>query len=280
MVSKLLIVLAVAIAGVAVVGGAYAFMGDNDSKREGTVEDSVGNKIDISKEYKRISSMTAVGTEIVSDLGLRSSLVGVTNSAHIYEMTEHVYGLNMTFDYPATIPDDITSGKLVGFKWGVKAENVAATDPDLVIMDPASVNKDDSTMKQLQALGIACFVLFEENDWDTIGKNYLSLGKILNKEKRAQEINKACVDADKAVIDKFKGQKSLKVAYVCYCYDTYYIYNQSGAMDAALRLGCTNAMPTNTTTTITPEQIAAADPDIILFDDMGTSLNWTDVIAK
>jgi|GEM_PF-1127556 iron complex transport system substrate-binding protein len=281
--TKVIAVAAVAIIAVAAVGGFLVLNNNNnknDSQDPGFVTDAVGNKIDLSKEYKNIASGTAVGTEIVCDLGMKSSLVAVTNSAHIYDMTAHVSGISLSFDYPSTIATEIAAGTLTALKWSWSVEQVADTEADLMLLDYSSVTADDSKMKQLQELGITCVVLFAENDWDTICKNYTTMGKILKKEARATEINDAAVAADAKIMSKFTSQTGKKIAYICHCYGKYYIYNQSGLMDAALKLGCTNALATSTTTTITPEQIAAANPDFIFFDDMGTSLNWTDVIAE
>ena len=271
----------VIIAAAGIGGGIYYFTKDkgNDGPTETTVTDSVGNVIDITKEYNKIASTTAVGTEVVCDLGLRSSLVGVTNSAHIYDMTTHVNGINLEFDYPATIAADIAGGKLVAYGWSWSTEQVASSNPDLVILDPSSVAASDEKMKQLQALGITCVVIYDGDEWEAIKNNYTILGKILHKQSRATEIYNAAVAADQKIMDKFNGQTSKKIGYVCYCWGSYYIYNTSGFMDAALRLGCTNALPSATTTTITAEQLAAADIDYLFFDDMGTSLNWSEVIT-
>ncbi len=278
--AKLIAVLAVAIIAIAGVAG-YVLLKDNgnNNDRPESLTDAAGNVIDLKKTYSKVASTTAVGTEIVCDLGMKSSLVAVTNSAHIYEMTQKVNGVNLTFDYPTTIPQDIADGKLMVLKYNWTAEQVAEAKADLVIIDHNVVAADDSKMKQLQTLGITCLVLYEENTWDKINENYSMLGKVFDKTSRADEINKAALDADKKVMDKFKAQNGKNIAYICYCYNTYYIYNQSGLMDAALRMGCTNVMPTTTTTTITPEQIAAKNIDFIFFDDMGTSLNWEEVIA-
>lgn len=277
--TQMLALAAVAIIAVAAIGAGAYFLTKDDGD-SGEVTDSVGNVIDTTKTYSKIASTTAVGTEVVCDLGLRANIVGATNSAHIYDMTTHVSGVALEFDYPSTMKADIDSGKIAKFKWNWSSETVAATNPDLVLLDPSSVATDDSKMKQLQALGITCFVLWDENNWEDIGKNYKVLGKVLDKYDRAKEIVKAGEKADAKIMEKFKDQSSKKIAYVCYCYGTYYIYDSSGLMDAALKLGCTNAMASDKTSTITAEQILSANPDFIIFDDMGTSLDWNAVIAE
>ncbi len=278
-------ILIIAVAAVAIIAiGCAAFFlmnnGGEPEKKEQSITDASGNVTDLTKDYTKVASTTAVGTEIVCDLGMKSRLVAVTNSAHIYEMTEKVNGVNLTFDYPGNIPTLISNGSLMVLKYNWTAEQVAGANADLVIIDHNAVASDDSKMKQLQDLKITCLVLYEENSWEKIAENYNMLAKVFGKTDRAKEINSAAEKADKKILDKFASQPKLKVAYVCYCYDTYYIYNQSGLMDAALRLGCTNALPTQATTTITAEQIAAADIDVLIFDDMGTSLDWDAVIEK
>jgi len=71
----------------------------------------------------------------------------------------------------------------------------------------------------------------------------------------------------------------MKVAHICYCFGSYYTYKESGPLNVMLDLGCTNALPTTSSyATITAEAILQANPDLIIFDDMATNLNWTDVI--
>lgn len=279
--SKILVIGVAVVAIAAVVGISIVIAGNNDDSndRPDSITDASGNVIDLTKDYEKVASTTAVGTEIMCDLEMKSKLVAVTNSSHIYEMTTHVSGIDLTLDYPSDIPDLIAAGTLTVLKYNWTAEQVAATNADLVIIDHNAVASDDSKMKQLQELGITCLVLYEENSWEKIGENYTMLGQVFDNKDRADDIIDAAEEADKMIMDKFEDQKSLKVAYICYCWGSYYIYNQSGLMDAALRLGCTNALPTETTTTITAEQVAAADIDVIFFDDMGTSLDWDAQIA-
>jgi len=284
--NKMVSIVAVIILIVAAVGvGAYFLLKDDDKGGNSyeTVTDAAGNSIKLDSAPERIVTTTVTATEDICDLGMRSALVGVSLDSHVYDVSTKVNGLDLTFEYPSTIEKDIEDGKLASVGKSTKwtAETVAACNPDLVIMDYNQISSDDSRMKQLQSLGITCVVLYSENGWDKINENITMLGNILAKQDRAKEITDATIAADKMIMEKFSGQKSMKVAHICYCFGSYYIYNESGPINVAISLGCTNAIPTTKSfATITPEDIAAANPDYIIFDDMATNLVWSDVIAS
>ncbi len=283
---KVLVIIAVVIVAVAAIAAAFVLTssgGNKDSPTE--VTDAYGNVIKLDKVPERIVSTTVTATEDISDLGLRSAIVGATMNNHVYDMTTTVPGIPLTFDYPATMEADLNAGKvtIIGTSNSWTAETVAACNPDLVVMEMNQISTAEglARMTQLKSLGITCAVMSSENTWKDITGNITLLGNILGKQSRASEITSAIEKADKAILDTFKNVGSKKVAHICYCYGSYYIYNESGPMNVMLQLGGTNALPTSSSfTTITPEHILEANPDLIIFDDMGTSLNWEDVIAE
>ena len=283
--SKQIAIIAVVIVAVAAIAAAFVLTQGSHNDEPGEITDAYGNVIKLDKVPERIVSTTVTATENICDLGLRANLVGVSLNSHVYEVTTKVTGVPLTFDYPATIEADIESGKLASVgtsnKW--TAETVAKCNPELVVMEMNQISTAETLarMTQLQSLGITCCVLSSENTWEDINSNITLLGELFGKQTRAKEITSAANHADKTIRDAVGKVSGLRVAHICFCWGTYYIYNESGPMNVMLNLGCTNALPTTSSfATITTEAILEANPDLIIFDDMATNLNWTDVIAE
>lgn len=282
------IIVIVAVCAVAVVA-----TGDDDSDDDddgssetvyGTITDAAGNEITLTGSETRIVSVTVTAAEMVCDLGLRSYLVGATTDSGIYSVDSEVIGISMDLDYPATIEEDIESGTItdVGTYYGWTAESVSAANPDIVIMDYGQISSDASRMEQLQELGVICIVLYDESGIDCICQNYEMLGTAFGVSDVAEELTSQIVAVSDAIYNAVSGASTeLTVAHICYCYGYYYIYNSSSTLDVLLNLGATNALPTDSSyAVITVEDIAAADPDLIIFDDMATGLDWDEVIEE
>ncbi|MBR2348380.1 MAG: ABC transporter substrate-binding protein, partial [Candidatus Methanomethylophilaceae archaeon] len=214
-----------------------------------------------------------------------------TSDEGIYDVESKILGFDMTFDYPASIESDIAKGKVKSIgEWGSwTAESVLAAvgegkenrETTLVIMDYNQISSDASRMTQIQNAGVTVFVLNTDSGWEVIKENYTLLGKAIGASDRAEKI---CNEIDDFVSDIKKATPTvsgLKVAKICYCFGSFYIYNQSEVMDVAESLGCVNALPTTQSfATVSKEAIAAADPDIIIFDDMSMGLNWEEELEK
>ena len=268
---------------VAAVGVVWFTQAKDDGPTYAEVTDAVGNKIKLSDAPERIATTTVVATEMICDLGYRDRFVGASSDAGIYDVESKVYGVDLDLDYPGTIKQDMESGKIkaVGqfYKW--TAESVLACKPDFVVMEEIQVEKDPSQMDQIKSLGVTVFVLWSDSTWEMIKKGYTALGDALGKQDRAKHICDCIDKGDMAVKDKVGSAKPLNVAHICYCFGSYYIYNLSSPMMVIEALGSKNALPTTQSfVTITPETIAAAKIDLIIFDDMATSLDWSEVIAQ
>ena len=275
---------------VAAVGVGW-FMTSDDQEKPGSVTDSYGNVIDFDETPKQFISTTVTAAEMIADLGFRDRIVGATSDEGIYDVESKILGFDMTFDYPASIESDIAKGKVKSIgEWGSwTAESVLAAvgegkenrETTLVIMDYNQISSDASRMTQIQNAGVTVFVLNTDSGWEIIKENYTLLGKAIGASDRAEKI---CNEIDDFVSDIEKATPSvsgLKVAKICYCFGSFYIYNQSEVMDVAESLGCVNALPTTQSfATVSKEAIAAADPDIIIFDDMSMGLNWEEELEK
>ena len=137
--SKHIAIIVVVIVAIVAIAGAFVLTQQGDQHKDvpGEIKDACGNVIKLDKVPERIVSTTVTATENICDLGLRGNLVGVSMDSHVYEVTSTVTGVPLTFDYPATIVDDVNNGKIasVGKSTGWTAESVSKTNPDLVVME-------------------------------------------------------------------------------------------------------------------------------------------------
>ena len=275
------------VAVLVVAGAAFILVNHNDDDDGGwdgkTVIDAIGNEVSLKEAPNRIASTTVTATEYICQLGYRNALVGATVNAGVYDVDNEVIGIDMDLDYPKTIKEDLESGKIIGVgkttNWSV--ESVAATNPDLVLVGQDSAEKNPAYLDQFKSLDIVVYVISNGSTWDEIFTNYRNLGKLLSAEDRANKIIEDIDKADDLLMDAVSGMGTgLKVAKICYCYGKYYVYDTTPILETMLSTGATNAIPVEVGyTVITPENIAQADPDIIIFDDMSTGLDWADVIA-
>ena len=275
-------IIAIALAAMVIVAGVAIFVTGNDNSSEG-VEDAVGNVVKLDGKPERIASTTVTATEYVCQLGYRDALVGATMNNGVYDVDEKIIGIDMNLDYPKTIKEDINSGKIanVGKATSWSVESVAATNPELVLLGESSVESDSSKMEQFKSLGIKVFVISDGSEWKDIFENYSDLGKLLSAEDKANKIINDIKSSEEKLRKSVEGLgKDLKVAHICYCYKKYYVYDSSVCIEAAMLFGATNAIKSEVNfTAITPEVIAEKNPDVIIFDDMTTHLNWEEVIS-
>ncbi|MBE6518136.1 MAG: ABC transporter substrate-binding protein [Thermoplasmata archaeon] len=273
----ILVIAVVAVAAIAV------FMVPHDQK-EG-VTDYAGNVIELTKDPTRIVCTDVVGAEIVSDLGYNKAIVGVSSYASVFDVSSDIVGIDLDLDYPGNLVADIESGKvaIVGSYYNWTADAVAACEPDIVIISKEQISSDTSKMTQLQTLGITVIVLNNEYGFQDSLDNYSLLGKILGK----QSMTKKITDAMTSAFEKIKevAAKSdlagKKYAYIC---DSgsygFYIYKNHMIITLLNSVGFVNSMPVNATTKIQfQEELAKANPDFIILDDMSMGLDWATVVA-
>ena len=179
--------IAVAVAAIVVIVAAAVAItyigGGSDDSSSGEdellrVTDAMGNNIQLEERPDRIVSTTVTAAEMISDLGFRAQLVGATTDPGIYDVDSDVVGIDIEFDYPASIQSEIDAGTItnVGTFYGWTAESVATANPDLVIMEANQLEADASRMTQLQSLGVTVIVLWSDSGIDVIERNYEMLG--------------------------------------------------------------------------------------------------------
>ena len=284
--NKVLLVVAIVVVAVVAVAAVVVLGGSSHDEKEG-VTDYMGNTILLKEDPKRIVSTSAVSSEMISNLGYRDTIVGVTSAANVYDVIDYVVGLDFDLNYPAGLAQDVESGKVtrIGSYNGWTAEQAASLNPDIVIVEKAQVETTPTKMTQLQALGIVVIVINSDYGFQDCLDNYTMLGKIFGKQSLAKDIVKQmqkAYDNVKKVAAK-SDMAGKKYAYICTCppYGNY-IYRNALIINLLNDVGFVNALPVTEGSYVTiqlQEAIASSNPDFIVFDDMGMNLNWTEVIA-
>ena len=152
-----------------------------------TITDFLGREITIEKEPERIVSLAPSVTELIFAVGAGDRVVGVTE----YDT------------YPEEVKD---LPKVGGFK-GPNIELITAQEPDIVF---ASTLSGKEEMETLEKMGIPV-VMIEAKSIDNIYESIEMLGKITNKEEKAQTIVNEMKSKIQEISEKVKDKPKVKV---------------------------------------------------------------------
>jgi iron complex transport system substrate-binding protein len=152
-----------------------------------TITDFLGREITIEKEPERIVSLAPSVTELIFAVGAGDRVVGVTE----YDT------------YPEEVKD---LPKVGGFK-GPNIELITAQEPDIVF---ASTLSGKEEMETLEKMGIPVVVI-EAKSIDNIYESIEMLGKITNKEEKAQTIVNEMKSKIQEISEKVKDRPKIKV---------------------------------------------------------------------
>jgi iron complex transport system substrate-binding protein len=152
-----------------------------------TITDFLGREITIEKEPERIVSLAPSVTELIFAVGAGDRVVGVTE----YDT------------YPEEVKD---LPKVGGFK-GPNIELITAQEPDIVF---ASTLSGKEEMETLEKMGIPVVVI-EAKSIDNIYESIEMLGKITNKEEKAQTIVNEMKSKIQEISNKVKDRPKIKV---------------------------------------------------------------------
>jgi len=152
-----------------------------------TITDFLGREITIEKEPERIVSLAPSVTELIFAVGAGDRVVGVTE----YDT------------YPEEVKD---LPKVGGFK-GPNIELITAQEPDIVF---ASTLSGKEEMETLEKMGIPV-VMIEAKSIDNIYESIEMLGKITNKEEKAQTIVNEMKSKIQEISEKVKDRPKIKV---------------------------------------------------------------------
>lgn len=152
-----------------------------------TITDFLGREITIEKEPERIVSLVPSVTELIFAVGAGDRVVGVT-------------------DYD-TYPEEVKDLPKVGGVKGPNIELITAQEPDIVF---ASTLSGKEEMETLEKMGIPVLVI-EAKSIDNIYESIEILGKITNKEEKAQTIVNEMKSKIQEISNKVKDRPKIKV---------------------------------------------------------------------
>ncbi|MEK4423991.1 ABC transporter substrate-binding protein [Solibacillus sp. FSL K6-1523] len=132
-----------------------------------TVTDSLGREIALEKQPERIISLAPSNTEILFGLGLNEEIVGVSD--------------NDTFPEQAT-----TKEKVGGMEFNL--ELIASLKPDIVFAHESGMYNFEKGMEQLEAMGIAVFVVKNTVNFEETYETMKQIGQLTGKVAQADEM--------------------------------------------------------------------------------------------
>ena len=155
------------------------------------VKDQIQRKIELSIAPKRIISLVPSQTELLVDLGLKSSLVGITKFCV----------------HPKNLRRDVT---VVGGTKQVHFEKIAALNPDLIIC-----NKEENTQEMVVTLEkIASVWVSDIVTVDDSLKMIAQLGELLGVSEKASELIATISSEQRAFAEFMTTIRPKKVAYI------------------------------------------------------------------
>ncbi len=208
-----------------------------------TVTDDLGRELVLDVEPGRIVSLAPSNTEIVCALDACDLLVGVTD-----------------FD---DYPPEVASVDDVVIAASVDIELVVAAEPDLVL---AAGNELTPTavIEQLDALGLPVLVLYPET-LDAVYANIELIGEALGRAAAAADLvadMEASVNEVVAAVDG--AERPLTLYEVFHSEGTTYTAGDGSFLAALLDLAGATPLTGDAQGAIGPEDLVAADPELIL----------------
>lgn len=153
------------------------------------IEDSFGNKVTIEEEPTKIVSLAPNNTEVLFALGLGDKVIGVTSYC----------------DYP----EEAKTKEIVGDFSGNNLEKIVELAPDLVLIYGDGNEADNKILKDagIKILG------FMPETIDAVMNDIEIVGKATGKDKEAAKLIDAMNNKKEEILNKVKGQESVKVFY-------------------------------------------------------------------
>lgn len=153
------------------------------------IEDSFGNKVTIEEEPTKIVSLAPNNTEVLFALGLGDKVIGVTSYC----------------DYP----EEAKTKEIVGDFSGNNLEKIVELAPDLVLIYGDGNEADNKILKDagIKILG------FMPETIDAVINDIETVGKATGKDKEATKLIDTMNNKKEEILNKVKGQESVKVFY-------------------------------------------------------------------
>ncbi|MGM9975128.1 MAG: ABC transporter substrate-binding protein [Clostridiaceae bacterium] len=129
-----------------------------------TIEDSLGESLEIKDEPQRVIALAP----------------NITEMLYALDLGDKVVGRNSYSDYP----EEVLEVESVGDFVDLDIEKIAELQPDVVI---ASTFFDEDLQKKFQNLGITVITLYDGDSFEGVYEGIETLGKVFNVEETAKE---------------------------------------------------------------------------------------------
>ena len=220
---------------------------------EGTITDSTGEVITLTKKPERIVSLAPSTTEILYFLGLESKIVGRTSYCN----------------YPASI----ATVQEVGGTANPNVETVVSLSPDLVL---ASTHVSEEVVYKLREVGIPVAFLNEQENFEGTYSAISKIGKLTGTDKEAEAVieeMKAKVEAVRVAVQGANKGATPTVYYATGSGESDYGAGGDTFIGEMITLaGGENIAKDIKGWSISKEQIVEGDPDIIIVPNDGVTL--------
>jgi len=194
----------------------------------------------------RIVSFGPTITEKLYLLGVQDELVGVTTYCER--------------------PPEARAKEKIGNVTQVNIEKVVQLKPDLVLATPLTGPR---TVERLKHLGIRVIVFKDPNSFTEMNEQFLELGRIVDREKRANEIVGVSEQKVERIMNRVKGLPRPKVFVQIGARPLFTATRHSFLNDFIEFAGGTNIAAGAKTGFYSREEVLWQDPDIIIVVTMG-----------
>ena len=197
------------------------------------------------KSPKRIISLGPAITRNLSLLGVEDKIIGVTTYCNIPQLD---------------------SRERVGTLMETDLEKIMTLKPDLVI---ATSLTNEKTMQTLKSLGIRTMVLDEPENFNHLCAQFLSLAKLVNRERVGREIVSIAKEKAADLKDKVNSASRPKVIVQIGANPLWVATRKSLVNDFVEMAGGEHIGPPGKSGLISREYVLKYNPDVIIIIDMG-----------
>lgn len=224
-----------------------------------SITDSTGTVVTLDKKPEKIVSLAPSTTEILYFLGVENNIVGRT-------------------DY-CSFPETIATVPSVGGTADPNVEAIVALQPDLVV---ASTHVSEEAINKLREVGIAVIFLNEQESFDGTYSAIEKLGSLVGESEKAAQIvadmKQKVADTVAKVNALSEGKEKPKVYYTIGFGEGDYTAGGDTFIGEIITLaGGTNIAQDIKGWSISKEQIAAGDPDLMI---MPSGRNMVEDLGK
>ncbi|GAB6148104.1 ABC transporter substrate-binding protein [Stetteria hydrogenophila] len=231
-----------------------------------TVTDATGDQVTLYRRPERIVSLAPSVTEILFAVGAGGQVVGVDEYSN----------------YPPEVLEAVENGSIavIGGFWNPSLERILALNPDLVI-GVASAKPHLQVKEALSRYGIPV-VLLPDKSLEDILESIVTVGILTGHRLEASQLAAQVEDGIRSVymtVEEYKAREGIEarsVALISWINPIWTTGSGTFQNDLIMLAGGVN--PFNETSgwiTVSPEELLAADPDVIIATGGHGSFNYT-----